>query len=331
MSHELVSYVFRRLLLMVPLFFGITLISFFILHLAPGEPTDMQTMLNPKASAEATERLREIYGLDKPIIVQYIDWLKRLVVLDFGTSFSPDARPVFDKFMERIPVTLFINIASFILIVLVAVPLGILSATHRNSLFDRAVTLFVFLGFSTPGFWLALLLMIFFGINLGILPISGIRSFDYDELTTLGKIQDQASHLILPVFVSAFGGLAGFSRFMRSTMLEVIAQNFITTARAKGLSEFKVIYKHAFRNAVLPLITLFGLALPGFIGGSVIFETIFAIPGMGQLFYASVMARDYPMVMGGLVIGAFLTLLGNLLADVGYALADPRISYKNGR
>jgi len=183
----------------------------------------------------------------------------------------------------------------------------------------------VFVGFAIPTFWLALLLMILFGLHLDWLPISGIRSLNYEYLPPAAAFWDFLQHLILPVSIAAFGGLAGLSRYMRSNMLEVIRQDYITTARAKGLPERIVIYKHALRNAMLPVITLLGLSVPGLIGGSVIFETIFSIPGMGQLFYMSVMARDYPVVMGILVIGAVLTLIGNLLADVSYALADPRI------
>ncbi|MFA5324329.1 MAG: ABC transporter permease, partial [Smithella sp.] len=183
----------------------------------------------------------------------------------------------------------------------------------------------VFIGFAVPTFWLALLLMIFFGIHLGWLPISGLRSMNYEYLGAWDRLIDLAKHLVLPVFVSAFGGLAGLSRYMRANMLEVIRQDYIMTARAKGLSERDVIYRHALRNALLPAITILGLSIPGLIGGSVIFETIFAIPGMGQLFYMSVMARDYPSIMGILLIGAILTLLGNLIADVSYAVADPRI------
>jgi peptide/nickel transport system permease protein len=172
--------------------------------------------------------------------------------------------------------------------------------------------------------------MILFGVNLGWLPISGLKSFGYDQMSLLGQFWDRVSHLILPVIISAFSGLAGMSRYMRSNMLEVVRQDYITTARAKGLSEPTVIYKHALRNALMPVITILGLSLPTLIGGSVIFESIFAIPGMGQLFYESVMRRDYPVVMGGLVIGAVLTLAGNLLADVGYALADPRVRGRQG-
>ena len=310
---------------MVPLLIGITIICFVVMHLAPGSPTDLQTQMNPRATAEMKERLRAMYDLDKPLHQQYLSWVSKLVVLDLGRSFSPDRRPVADKILERLPITIFINVLSMILILIVAIPIGVLSAVHQNSLFDKITGVFVFIGFSIPTFWLALLLMILFGVNLGWLPISGIISLNYEYLPPLSAFVDLIKHLILPVLLSAFGGLAGLSRYMRSSMLEVIRQDYITTARAKGLSERVVIYKHALRNALLPIITILGLSIPGLIGGSVIFETIFAIPGMGQLFYMSVMARDYPVIMGILVIGAVLTLLGNLIADVSYALADPRI------
>jgi peptide/nickel transport system permease protein len=285
----------------------------------------MQTTLNPKASLEAQKRLQELYGLDKPLMVQYWDWLKRLAVLDFGRSFSPDRRPVWDKIKERVGITIGLNLASLTIILLVAIPIGVLAAVRPHSWFDRATTLLVFFGFAMPTFWLALLLIMFFGVYLDWLPISGLTSLNYPHFPWWQKLRDLAAHTALPVMVAAFGGLAGMSRYMRGNMLEVIRQDYITTARAKGLPEHTVIFKHALRNALLPVITILGLSVPGLIGGSVIFESIFAIPGMGQLFYGAVMARDYPLVMGELVIGALLTLVGNMLADVGYALVDPRI------
>jgi len=320
-----IAYVVRRLLLMIPLLWGITLISFGVMHLAPGEPTDILVEMNPRASPEVVQRIRALYGLDRPLWVQYLLWLKRMVRLDFGHSFLPDRRPVMDKIAERIPVTLTINAFSLLLILAVAVPLGVISAVHHESWLDRTVTVFVFLGFAAPTFWLALLAMELFGIKLGWLPISGITSLDFPRLTIWGKLWDLARHLVLPVSLSAFTGLAVLCRYTRASMLEVIHQEYITAARARGLPERAVILRHALRNALLPLITILGLSLPGLLGGSVIFESIFAIPGLGQLFYQSVMSRDYPVVMGMLVIGAVLTLLGNLLADVGYALADPRV------
>jgi peptide/nickel transport system permease protein len=332
------TYLIKRLLEMIPTLFGITLISFFIIHLAPGKPTDIYTELNPKITPEAREKLNRYYGLDKPIIVQYGIWLKRLSRLDFGESFSSDKRPVMEKIWDkkqplvqrRLFVTFMINLLAMIIIFLIAIPIGISSADRQNSLYDRVMTTIVFIGFAIPSFWLALLLMIFFGVHLHWLPIAGLKSMDFDSLSMSGKVWDVSKHLFLPLFVSAFGGLAADSRFMRSSMLEVIRQDYITVARAKGLPERKVIYGHALRNALLPIITLMGLSVGGLIGGSVIFENIFGIPGMGQLFYMSVMTRDYPLVMCILTIGAVLTLLGNLLADVGYMIADPRIRTGQG-
>ena len=329
-------YLVKRFLEMIPTLFGITLISFFIIHLAPGKPTDIFTELNPKITPEARERLEKLYNLDKPVIVQYGMWLKKIVRLDFGESFSSDRRFVMEKIWDskkpllerRLFVTFMINLLSMIIIFLIAIPIGISSATHQHSLYDKITTTTVFIGFAMPSFWLALLLMMFFGVYLDWLPVSQLKSMNYDSLTLPGKIWDLAKHLILPIFVSAFGGLAADSRYMRSSMLDVIRQDYVTVARAKGLPEKTVIYRHALRNALLPIITLLGLSVPGLIGGSVIFENIFGIPGMGQLFYMSVMTRDYPTVMGILTIGAMLTLFGNLLADIGYMFADPRIRAK---
>jgi peptide/nickel transport system permease protein len=318
-------YLVKRLLLMIPMLLGITLITFTVIHLVPGTPVEMQTTMNPKASLEAQKRLMKLYGLDKPLYVQYWDWLQRIGHLDFGRSFSPDRRQVWDKIRERIGITLGLNLMSLAIVLVVAIPLGVFAACRAHSFFDKATTLFVYFGISMPSFWLYLLLILFLGVYLDWVPISGLTSLQFPQLSLWGKIQDLAAHVALPVLGSAFMGLAGISRFMRGSMLEVIRQDYITTARAKGLPERTVIFKHALRNALLPVITILGLSLPGIIGGSVIMETIFAIPGLGQLFYGAVMARDYPLVMAELVIVSTLTLVGNLLADVAYALVDPRI------
>jgi len=323
-------HILKRILLSLPLLIGITFVSFVVIHLAPGEPVSLQTDLNPRVSAASKAQLRHLYGLDEPLPLQYLKWVGRSFRLDFGRSFSPDGRKVTEKIAERIPITILLSLLEMLVILLVAIPIGILSATRQYSLFDKATTVFVFIGFAIPTFWLALLCMNLFGIHLGWLPISGLQSLDYARLSLGGKILDRLRHLILPVLVGSFGGLAGFSRYMRSNMLEVIRQDYIRTARAKGLAERTVIYKHALRNALLPVVTILGLSVPSLIGGGVIFETIFAIPGMGQLFYNSVMSRDYPVIMGILVIGAALTLLGNLLADISYALVDPRIRLSKG-
>ncbi len=320
-------YVIKRTLLMIPILIGITVLSFGVMRLAPGGPAEAQMEFSARASAEARERLRKLYGADQPFYKQYATWLRKFVTLDFGEAFS-DGRKVKDKILERLPITLTINLLSLALVLLIAIPLGIMSATRQYSLIDRFTTVFVFVGFSTPSFWLALLLIYVFGVQWGILPISGKESLDVTGLTAWGWLMDRAEHLVLPVFVSAFGGLAGFSRYMRSNMLEVLRQDYIRTARAKGLPEGTVIYKHAFRNALMPVITILGLSLPGIIGGSAIMETVFGIPGMGQLMYQAVLSRDYNLVMGILVPGAFLTMIGNFLADVAYAFTDPRVRLK---
>lgn len=321
----LAARIIRKVLWMMVVLWGITVISFAVIHLAPGSPTDLETTLNPLAGEATRQRLEALYGLDKPLYVQYGDWLWRLLHLDFGNSMSSDPRPVLGKIMERLPLTVGMNVASLLLTLCIAIPVGVFSAWKQNSLWDRAVTVLVFLGFAMPGFWLALLLMMFFAIDLQWLPVSGLMSLDYAQLSPLGKVWDIAKHLIMPITVYTVGGIAGMSRFMRSSMLEVLRQDYILTAQAKGLPTRLVIFRHALRNALLPVITLLGLSVPGLIGGSVIIESIFALPGLGQLFYAAVMARDYTMIMGNLVLGAVLTLLGNVLADLSYSLADPRI------
>ncbi|MBI3615202.1 MAG: ABC transporter permease [Candidatus Omnitrophica bacterium] len=323
------QYLVRRLVGLVPVFLGITVVSFFMMHLAPGKPTDAVTDLNIKISLQAKQQLIKLYGLDRPVHQQYLDWLKRTLRGDFGVSFK-DGRPVARKILERIPVTLTINALALFFILLFSIPLGVAGAAHEGSGFDHAVTLFVFIGFALPTFWVALLGLDLFGVRLGWLPVSGLNSLWAERLGPGPWMMDRIWHLLLPVGVAVFGDLAGTSRFTRSSMVEALGQDYIRTARAKGLPERTVLYRHALRNALLPQITLLGLAVPGLIGGSVIFESIFAIPGMGRLFFDSVISRDYPVIMGILVLGAILTLLGNLLADIAYALADPRIRVSEG-
>lgn len=320
----MLAYTLKRLLLMIPILLGITLLSFSVMHMAPGGPAEAQMEFSAKASAEARERLRKLYGADQPVYKQYLTWLKKFATLDFGEAFA-DGRKVKDKILERLPITLTINLLSLGVVLLIAIPIGIISATHQYSVLDRATTMFVFVGYSMPHFWMALLLIYLFGVQWGILPISGKESLDTTGFTTLQWLMDRAEHLVLPVFVSAIGGLAGFSRYMRNNMLEVMRQDYIRTARAKGLSESTVIYKHALRNALMPVITILGLSVPGIIGGAVIMETVFGIDGMGRLMYQAVFSRDYNVAMGILVPAAVLTMFGNFLADIGYALADPRV------
>ena len=322
---------------MIPMLIGISLISFFIMHLAPGDITSNESSFNPRASEESRQKLREIYNLDKPVIVQYGLWLQRISKLDFGNSFSSHQRPVLwqekDKngnitkglIQEALPITLMINLLGILIIFSISIVLGTLASVRQNTWVDRSITLFVFIGFAIPGFWLALLLMYWTGVVNQWLPISGLHSPGYLNLSATAQFLDLLKHLALPVFISSISGLAGISLYVRNGMLEVLNQDFITTARAKGINEKRVVFVHALKNAILPLITIVGLSIPGLIGGSVIAESIFAIPGMGKLFYDAVLMRDFPVIMGILTIGSFLTLIGNLLADLGYAWADPRV------
>ena len=333
----MISYLIKRILWMIPMLIGISLISFFIMHLAPGDVTSSEASFNPKASEESRQKLRELYNLDKPVIIQYGLWVKRIAQLDFGNSFASHQKPVLwerkDKsgnitkglIQESLPITLMINLLGIFIIFSISIVLGTLSAVRQNTWVDRSITLFVFIGFAIPGFWLALLLMYWTGVSHQWLPISGLHSPGFQNLSDFGQFIDLLKHLVLPVLISSLSGLAGISLYVRNGMLDILHQDFITTARSKGLKENKIVFIHALKNAILPLITIIGLSIPGLIGGSVIVESIFAIPGMGKLFYDSVLMRDFPVIMGILTIGSVLTLIGTLLADIGYAWADPRV------
>lgn len=319
-------YLVRRMLTLIPTFLGILAVSFAVMHLAPGKPTDLVTDLNVKVSLQAKERLIQLYGLDRPLPEQFLRWCSRALRGDFGRSFQ-DGRPVTQKILERIPITLAINTIGLLLVLALAIPLAVASAARPGGWLDQGFTLFVFIGFALPSFWIAMLCLDFFGVRLGWLPVSGLSSLGSDTHSPLGWLLDRAAHLVLPIGVMTVGGLAGICRYVRSSMLEALAQDYIRTARAVGCPEKRILYHHALRNALLPLITILGLSIPGLLGGSVILEKIFAIPGMGRLFFDAAVSRDYPVVMGLLVLTAVLTLLGNLIADLAYAATDPRIRY----
>lgn len=321
------QYFIKRLISAIPILFGITIITFAVMHLTPGTPTDLMTDMNMKVSVQSKERLQKLYGLDKPVYIQYTDWLKRFVFFDFGTSFK-DSRSARDKIFERLPATILLNFVSLLLTCLIAIPIGIYSAIKKDSIIDKGLTVILFICFSIPSFWLALMFMILFGLQLGWVPISGLYSFNFDDMNIFMKILDISKHLILPVSVSVIVSLATLSRYTRSGMLDVLKQDYIKTAYAKGLSQKQVIFKHALKNTLLPMITIIGLSIPALIGGSFIFETIFSYPGIGRLGYEAVMSRDYPVVMGIATLSAILTLAGNIIADISYKFADPRIKYK---
>jgi len=314
-------------MLVVPMLLGISLITFVIAHLAPGDPTSVKYGLNPEVSETARARLKELYGLDRPVLVQFGLWLKRMAVLDFGNSFIDD-RPVMAKIAERLPATLILNISALLIIYLIAIPIGISSAVRADSSYDKVTTVVLFAGYATPSFWFALILIWIFGFHLGWFPISGMRPWYVEYYTFFESAKDLLWRLALPVLTTSLLSLAGLSRYMRSSMLETLRQDYIRTARAKGLDEFTVIYKHALKNALLPIVTIASMILPGLLSGSFIIETIFGWPGMGRLGYEAIMNYDYPTIMGVVVIATFLTLLGLLLADILYAIVDPRIRYK---
>ncbi len=317
-------YIIKRLLLIVPMLIGISFILFIVMHLAPGDPASIRYGLNPEVSESARANFAKMYGLDEPVLRQYVSWMKRFLSFDFGRSFIDD-RPVTDKILSRLPATLLLQVSSLLVIFLVAIPIGVLSAVKKGSAFDRVTTVVVFIGYAMPTFWLALLLILFFGFKLQWFPISGMSPWYTSYLDTAGRLKDLLWHLVLPVATTAFGGLAALSRYSRSSMIEVLNENYILTARAKGLPERRVIMVHALRNALLPIVTIMGLTLPALVSGSFIFETIFAWPGMGRLGYEAIMNYDYPVVMGVAVMATFLTLLGIFLSDVMYAVVDPRI------
>jgi len=319
-------YILKRLLQFIPVFLGITIVVFFLIQLIPGKPAFQTEGLNPKISMEYYERLHSFYGFDKPIWEQYLLWLKKISTLDFGTSIV-DGRPVWERIKERAPITLLINLLSLMLIFAIGIPLGITSALKKGKFFDNFITLLVFIGYSLPSFWVALILMHFLCIRLGWFPLSGVHSLQYESLSGLEKFLDVLWHISLPVIISSMLSLAAITRYMRQSMSETLEKRFIIALKSRGLPFRNILYKHALKNAFLPIVTLIGLSVPSLLSGSVILESIFSIPGMGRLFFEAVFTRDYFLIMGLLVIGAFLVFLGNVIADIGYVLLDPRIRY----
>jgi peptide/nickel transport system permease protein len=327
---------------MLPTFIGITLIGFLIMRLAPGDPAELRAAgglagaggagvsLEKRVSVdEAVAQWRAQYGLDRPLHVQYVIWLNNLVTLDFGESFK-DNQPVWAKIAERLPITIKLNILSILLVYLVAIPLGVYSATQRNTAGDQITTVGAFILFAVPTVWAATMALVFIcgGDFLYLFPPGGLNSVDYNADWPLWrKIKDQTWHLFLPVVLLSYGGFAGLSRYMRASMLEVLGQEYVQVARAKGLLERVVVLKHVMRNSLIPVVTIVASLLPALIGGSVIIETIFSIPGLGQLGYESVRARDYPTVLALYSVSAVLTLIGILISDLLLSVVDPRIAF----
>ena len=322
----MLTYVARRLLYGVLTFFGITIAVFVLVHSVPGDPVSFYVGSHGMQSLShaALDEIRHEHHLDESIPRQYGWWLRGIVTLDFGTSFI-DHRPVTERIAEKLPNTFVLNLVAFLVAALIGVPIGLWSAARSGRPVERASAVAFFLLYSLPSFWVALLLMQLFSVRFHILPLFGMTSDDYLNLSTTSKLADRARHLILPVVTLAYAQLAIFARFSKSALTEVIRQDFITTARAKGATTNAVLWHHALRNALIPLITLLGLTLPYLVSGSVIVEQIFQWDGIGRLYFDAIMTRDYPTVLGLSVATAVATLIASLLADVLYAAADPRI------
>ncbi|MDC7219880.1 MAG: ABC transporter permease [Spirochaetales bacterium] len=317
------NYIIRRILLMIPVLLGISIIIFSLIHLMPGNP--YAYMIESDAEAEDVENMLEAIGYYDPLPVQYVRWMGGLVKGDLGYSIK-FKEPIAEMISRRIGNTLLLSGVALIFSIVIAIPLGVISATKQYSLFDYLATIVAFIGLSIPAFFFALLLVKFFAIDLKLFPISGMRTLA-SGFTGFRAFLDLLYHLALPVIVLSFIQMASFMRYTRTALLEVIQQDYIRTARAKGLSEKVVIYKHALRNALIPVVTIISLSLGQLVSGAVLTETIFVWPGMGTLIFQAVMNRDYPVIMDATMVLAFMILMANLLADIMYALVDPRIRY----
>ncbi len=318
----MIRVIVRRLLLSIPLLWALATLTFFLVRLAPGDP--LALYYNPEIDPSVMEQVRERLGLDQPIHVQYVKWIGALAQGDLGVSFKHH-RPVAEILAETLPNTLLLAGLALFFDLGLGVLLGVLAAVRQYSWVDHATSVLALFLYSMPGFWLGLMLIIVFSLKLGWLPASQMESVDAEFLSFGPRLLDRALHLVMPVFVLGIASAASVARYMRGSLLEVIRQDYVRTARAKGLPERRVILKHALRNALLPIITLLGLYLPFLISGAVVTETIFAWPGMGRLTIDAIFSRDYPVVLAANLLAGVMVVFGNLLADVLYCIADPRI------
>ncbi|MGQ9844635.1 MAG: ABC transporter permease [Caldisericia bacterium] len=319
------NYLIRRILQMIPLAIGVALVTFIVLNMV-GDPF-AQYLLNPRIRPEDIARMKHAWGFDLPIHLRFFKWFWSMITGNWGVSIFSGGRPVGELVKNAVGWTLKFSIASFIFAFIIAVPIGIYSAIRQYSILDYIFTGFAFFGMSMPTFWFAFILLMIFGVRLGWLPIGGVMTPGMESAPFLIRFLDQAKYFLLPVVVLSLFSMGSWMRYARSSMLEVIRQDYVRTARAKGLSERVVIYKHALRNALIPIVTLLGLALPGLISGAMITETVFGIPGMGRLTLNAMLNNDYPLAMVALLLQSYLLILGNLVADILYAVVDPRIKY----
>ena len=318
------QYITRRLLEMIPVIIGISFLLFVIFAMAPGDAVD--NIANPNISQEKLMDLKNQYGLVGNPVERYFNWAKKAVQFDFGDSIKHKEKvsTVIDTYVWN---SFWLSLGSFFLSTLIAIPIGVVSATKQYSVFDKFFTIFALFGVSIPSFFFGMVLIKIFAVDLAIFPVSGMISTGVNA-TGIAHVLDVMKHMALPLIVLTLISLAGLMRYTRTAMLEVIRQDYIRTARSKGLSEKVVIYKHALRNAMIPIITILAMQLPGLFGGAILTEQVFAWPGIGRVAIEAINGRDYPLLMGFEVLLAILTLLGNLIADVTYALVDPRIRLK---
>lgn len=328
----MIKYILRRLGGAVPLVLGIATIIFFLVNFAPGDPA--QLLLSPGMTQEVVEQMRANFGLDQPVHIRYVKWLGAMLTGDFGYSFS-HSRPVLDVLIDFLPNTLLLSACALVIAFVFGIVIGTLQAVRQYSLMDSGMSVVLLFFYSMPSFWLALMLILsmsLFARNEWHLPIwfpaSGMTSVDYDFLSFGARMHDRFMHLVLPTLSLSLVLTAGIARYMRGSMLEVVRQDFVRTAHAKGLPERVVIFKHALRNALIPIITLVGLYIPVLFSGTVFIELIFAWPGMGRTLVDAIFSRDYPLVMAGTFFFAIMVVMANLVADVLYAVVDPRIRYE---
>jgi peptide/nickel transport system permease protein len=323
------KFLIRRLIQSIPVFVGVTLISFALIHAVPGGPT-ARLELDPDIKPEDIARIKANMGLDKPIWMQYLMWIglvpnnqgeyNGLLQGDFGVSYI-DQTSVSKNIMDRLPNTLILSIASFVFSLAIALPAGIWSAINQHSWFDSIATVLSTAGVSIPAFWFGLIAILIFSVKLRWLPSGGMYTLGQEK-----SLIDSLKHLIMPVAMLSILNVSGWNRFVRASILEVVNQDYVRTARAKGLAERWVTLRHILRNALIPVATLVGLAIPGLIGGSLITETVFGWPGMGRLAFHAATKRDYPIIMGTVVVGSVMVIIGNMVADIAYSFLDPRIT-----
>ncbi len=318
------NYIIRRLLQMIPVFVGIIFILFILLELSPGTP--VSNMMNPKMTAEQKEELLVKMGLDKPWYVRFVTWFQEAAKGNLGQSVK-HKKPVTEVIKDFIGPTLLLSTTSLIFAILIGIPIGILSATKQYSFADNALTVFSLIGISLPAFFFALLLLKYLAVDVQIFPLFGLQNATLRTNNVFVKIFDIAWHLVLPVLVLGLSEAATFMRYTRSSMLEVIRQDYIRTARSKGLKEKVVIYKHALRNAMIPIVTLLAFSIPGLLSGAVMTETIFALPGLGKISVDASMTKNMPLILGINAMSSMLVLLSTLIGDVMYAVVDPRVRY----